>query len=199
MTLNELAIEYKKNKDSQTLNEIFKLLLSKLDAIANNVFYTKKFFGDNEIVLSQTKKTTLKDIKQDLYLFVLELIEKYDVTRPFENYVNTSIYLWKPSCININFLREMKITVSETEFEDEKGNSYLANLVGVDPTSINANNNYEGLFKKLTSQEKMVLNILRKDSSLSQSVVARIIGVNEKRMSKIFLSLRKKYKGKEDD
>jgi RNA polymerase sigma factor (sigma-70 family) len=195
-TLNELAIEYKQTKDSKICNQIFELLKDKIKEKVKYIFYQQSFFGEKNVILSKTKKVEIGDVAQELNLFVLELLEKYDITKPFENYLYHSLSLWKPNFININFLREITGTISETDMVDEEGNSTFENTAITNPSQMEGIINYETLFKKLTLEEKMIINILRKNPDLNQSEVARRVGLSRERISQIYESLRKKYKNR---
>jgi DNA-binding MarR family transcriptional regulator len=52
----------------------------------------------------------------------------------------------------------------------------------------------EHLFTKLTSTEKKVIEILRLNPKIKQPELAKILKVTQQAVSKIFVSLRNKYK-----
>lgn len=192
-TLNELAVEYNQKKEGAVLLEIYKKLEKTITEKAKFVFYQKKFrYG---IKLVNTKQVDFEDIKQELYLEILRLLNNLDPKKSFETYLYSTLWNWDASrIINQDFYNQLKnvnmITADEADEEDTPIIDTIATLPKFDEEE-----EIEHLFTKLTSTEKKIIEILRLNSKIKQPELAKILKVTQQAVSKIFVSLRKKYKG----
>jgi RNA polymerase sigma factor (sigma-70 family) len=203
--LTELAREYKKIKSQK--------VSSALKKKADYVFYEQKFFKNeykvrifnretlkfknekriNTFRLCDTKKIELEDIQQELNLKVMELLEKYNISLPFTNYLFGTLKNWRPSYVqDINFVKGLD-TINES---DLSGNKEIKdtdiNDIPAPEQKTEESINLDTLFANLTSQEKMVINILRKDCKKKEDEIAKIIGVTQPRVAQILQSIREK-------
>jgi RNA polymerase sigma factor (sigma-70 family) len=210
MTLNQLAKEYKKTASSIILNEIFKLLTDALHKKAQYVFYEQKFSKgkyDIEIFdkttkqfqkekrtetfrLCDTKKVEFVDVEQELNLKVMELLNKYDARKPFENYLFATLKNWRPTFIqNLNFTKGLN-TVNESDLADiNDKHSSLDEVVSVMPEE---EIEIDDLFANLTEEEKKFIELKKKFPHKNQTEIATILGVTQQRVSQILIDLKKK-------
>jgi len=219
--LTQLAKQYKSTKDPNISNQIFKLLDNAIKQKASYVFYKQKFIKDRNKVhemeifdkesksfksklvpscfrLCDTKKIDLEDIIQECNLFILELLEKYNPKKPFENYLFSSLKDWRPECIrNYNFMQDVD-TINESNLPKlENTNLTLDNMLlkEADKTEEELqeeNIEMEDLFKKLTKKERNFLKTKKEYPDANQSQIAKIIGVTPQNISLILKSLKKK-------
>jgi RNA polymerase sigma factor (sigma-70 family) len=194
-TLDELALEYKKTKNKNLLNNLFILLQPMLKKKSEYIFYHKQFkCGNSSVRLCNTKKVELDDIIQELNLEVLRIIDNYDVSRPFKNYFFSTLWDWRPDFIRTgNFGKEINMVISENILATDENTNFLDNMA--DPNSVQATDDTP-IFQKftdLTDQEKKVMNLLMKNNKINQSQIAKIIGVTQQRVGQIINKLKNKY------
>ena len=212
--LNELAKEYKQTKSQVILNNIFKLLYKALKDKASYVFYKQNFFKEKRtteifnrktkrfekkeeiitIKLYNTKKIELEDIEQELKLKVMELLTNFDVKKPFENYLFSTLKNWRPSYVQeVNFMKGLD-TINESDLNNKDEENINLDNFPAPEQKIEEPTNYEILFQNLTIQERFLINILRRCPNKKQQELADIIGVTHQRIDQILKVLRKKVK-----
>jgi RNA polymerase sigma factor (sigma-70 family) len=194
--LNELVVNYKKTKNSQILNKIFKLLAEVIHDKATFVFSQQKFQAKGyKFRLKNTNKLTVEDVEQYLNLFTLELIKRCDNNKPFDKYFFSSIWHWHPKFINKDFLNQLKnFSIFDTDFEDDNVKTNKLDILRVFP-KFEEKLNLDEMFDDLTVTEKKLLNIILKTKNQNQSELADILGVSQSYISRIFENLKKKYRG----
>jgi len=211
-TLNELAIEYKTTKNKETLNQIFVSLQKTIKEKTTHTFYKRKFVramidvevmndeGTKKIMkrlpqcftLYGTKLIELEDVEQELNLEILNIIERYDISRPFDKFLYSSIWLWQPNFVNKDFINQLSnISLSTAEGEGQY-NEELINNLSVMP-QFDESFDVRELFTNLTETEEKLLNILKNNSGLKQAQLVKIMGVTKQRISQLFKSIQKKY------
>jgi RNA polymerase sigma factor (sigma-70 family) len=187
--INELVRQYKKNKDPQLLNQIFEVLKNIIKKKAEFLFYQKIYkMGKYEFRLVDTKQCDLNDVKQELNLEILRIINDYNVKEPFENYFFASLWRWKPRFINKKFIQQMFNIHEIDEDEESKMNNIPAK-----PEETNEDINIDELFSDLSEIEKKIVNLLKDNPELNQSELAETIGVTQQRISELMANIRKKY------
>ena len=99
--LQTLIEEYKTTEDKDVLTSIFVLLEDLIHKKAEYIYHTQVFnYMGKTIRLKQTNLTTFEDVKQDLYLCVLEIIQSYDKNLGlFGAYLLVSIWNKRPTFI----------------------------------------------------------------------------------------------------
>ena len=188
--LNKLVIQYKKTKNSQILNQIFEILKNVIKKKAEFIFYQKTFkFGKCEFRLINTKQIELNDVKQELNLEVLRIINNYNIKKPFEKYLFGCLWNWKPKFMNKKFLQQY-LNIHET---DGNRGIKIDEILGK-PEGDKEKINIDEMFENLTKIEKKIINFLIKNSNLNQSQLAEKIGVTQQMISKIMKNVRKKYR-----
>jgi len=186
--INELVKEYKKTKDSQILNKIFEVLKNIIKTKSEFIFYQRTFkMGKYEFRLVDTKQCELNDVKQELNLEILRMIKDWKGKQPFENYLFTSLWNWRPNFVNKKLIQHM-FNVHEDDEEDSKVNNIPA-----EPTEIEEEINIDEMFSNLTDIEKKIVILLKDNPELNQSQLAETIGVTQQRISELLLNIRKKY------
>lgn len=189
--LDELAKEYSQNKNKIILNKLFKAIKTLLDKKANFIYYKKLFkYKNYTFTLHQIKEIELTDIKQDLSLEVLKLLNRYDSNQSFEKYLISSLWNYAPSFINKKFCA----------FIENKSNSTIdADGNEINPVDaichIDKENEIEtiDLFENLTDLEKKLINFMLEFPDLTQSEIAKKLEVTQQRVSQLLFELRKKY------
>jgi len=194
--LNELVKQYKKNKSSKILNEIFLIVDKQLQQKAKWIFYQQNFNIEGKICkLNDVHKVDIDDIVQELRLTVLELIEKYNPKKPFENYLNHTLTHWFPEIMRKKDTRRDLGLVSQGELyneETEEGIN-IENFPIPEQTS-QEKPDIDEMFVNLTEREKKLLELMIEFPEKNQQELADIIGVTQQRIDQILKGLRKKYK-----
>lgn len=192
MKLNELVVIYKKEKDKKVLEQIFSILEKTIKDKAKYVFYKQKFrIKNSEFRICDTKQVELEDVIQELYLKVLKLIENCDINKPFDVYLYSALWCWKPSFLNIDFFNNW-LNKSLNCIVDEDGEEVYYDIP-VFP-KFEEEINIDDLFFDLTKDERKLLNLLKDDPELTQTELAKYLGVTQQRISQFYESIRKKCK-----
>jgi len=213
--LTQLAKQYKKTKDKNICQQIFNLLDNAIKQKASYVFYKQKFIKDRNKVyemeifnresksfqkklvpscfrLCDTKKLELEDVAQELNLKILELLNNYNVKKPFRNYLFYTLKRWRPSCIrDINFIRELNMT-HESDLSHRNGKKITLDMLAVsNPEEVVE---VDDLFDNMTEFEKKVVNLKLEYPTKNQSQLAKMLGVRQQKLSEILADLKKKCK-----
>jgi len=176
--LTELVRQYKQNKDNKLLDKIFKMLNTDIKKRVELVYRKLKYY-----------KIEKEDIKQELYIKILTLIESYDPKEPFENYLFSCLKYWKPKLSKddvTNFkslydVDEETGEVSEINIEDKKQNNADYNII------------LEEIFKECkTDLERKVCELLISHPGISQDQIAKKLGTYQFNISRIINKLRKR-------
>jgi len=192
ININELAIQYKKNPTKLLLDKIFFELRFIIKNKATFIYFQKKFkYGNRTLVLSETKQVDLQDVKQDMCIEIMRIIKKYDCKKPFDNYLFSSLWNWKPHFLNKKFYNYLKNNSSEIVDEEGNEKSLIENIPQEESTTSELD--FKEMFENLNETEKKVINLLTGNNNLKQSEIADIIGVKQSRISKILKGLKKKY------
>ena len=191
--LNELVKMYKVSKDKKLIEQIFIMLKKVIDKKAEYTYYQRRFkIGKKYIRLSENNQIALEDVKQELYLDILRYIDRYDTSKLFDTYLFSSIWNWKPSFIT-NELANQSKNVSIYKVDDEGNEDNLIEHIATF-NEIDNQIDIDDLFDGLTEQEKILLNILKENSTIKQSELAEKLEVTQQYVSLLYESIRKKYK-----
>ncbi|HUS50125.1 MAG TPA: winged helix-turn-helix transcriptional regulator [Candidatus Paceibacterota bacterium] len=190
--LNELVKQYKKTELQETFSQIFELLEETIVKKAKYVFYKQRFFSDESLKLCDTKKVELEDIKQELRLEIIEWINRCKRSLPFDKYLYSNLWNWKPKSINKDFLESLKI-ISIYRKTEEGEDENVIERIPTPEQKIEDLTNYDEMFENLTIIEKMIINILRENSKATQQQIAEIIGVTQQQIVKYLKKIRKKF------
>ena len=158
----------------------------------------KGFFNLNKNNLCE-----YNDVYNDLYLTVLEMINKFIPEKEFDNYFYTSLWEWKPSFINQNFVKSLlnKPLTKSNEEGEEYELIEVAEDSEIDKINLKqeARLKYEEIVIKLlslcqTKTEKTVVNLFLNDKKMTQEKAGAILGFTQSYISLILKSLRKRFK-----
>jgi RNA polymerase sigma factor (sigma-70 family) len=197
MTLNELAKFYKETKERKYIDEIFKIIAKQLNDKASYTFYQKKFKASKYYFrLCDTHKVEEDDVLQELYLNVLETINRYDGVRPFDTYLFSTLWLWKPKFINRDFYCQLK-NISTVEYDNE--DDEVMHEIAVNPVYPQDEIVIDNLFTNLTEREKKIIDLLRQNTKLKRVELAEILEVSPESISQSLRSIKNKYKNNIND
>lgn len=184
--LTGLVKQFKKSKEEKILNEIFINLKNKIEDKAKFVFYKQNFFGKkNDLKLCQLKQETLFDVIQDLNLLVLKLIQRYNTKKPFENYLNYSLKLYRPSFINADFMKNLKTqSIYYTNNEGEEENIAEEKPI-IESKKIEFN-------EPLTEREREVFDLFKNNLNITQEEIAKELGLSQQSISLVIASIKNK-------
>jgi len=190
--LTKLIIRYKKNKDKLLLESIYKKVAKILYKKAQFIFYRKFFkIKGRQFTIKNLGIFDFDDILQELNVELLNIIEKYNITKPFENYFYSVLWNWKPAFMNKrDFWQNLENVCGDINDNEQN----FSKLLAVYPKKMSDQLNIENMFQKLSDDEKNVLKLLQKNPRLNQSQVADKLGVTQQRISQIYNDLKIKYK-----
>lgn len=194
--LTELVRQYKKTKKKEILEEIFLLLNHQLKEKAKWIFYQQNFNVEGKInKLSESRKFDFEDIEQEIKLVVLELIEKYKVRKPFENYLNGTLSHWFPKIMRKTSTRQFLSLISQEEiYNKETGEGINIENFPIPEQTSQEKPNIDEMFINLTKKERILLELMIEFPEKNHIELAELIGVTRQMVEKIIKTLRKKYK-----
>lgn len=194
INLNNLIVQYKQTGDKKILNDIFSLLKNTIKEKSKYVYYHQRFNAKNlRFKLVDTKQIELIDIIQELNLFIMKLIDRCEIDKPFDKYLFSSLWNWKPTIINREFKQNVR-NKSLSDIDEEQFDVNFPAPITEEETKEKETINTDDMFKKLTKREKKVIELLKNNPELNQFQLAEILGVTQQNISLIMQSLQKKYK-----
>lgn len=186
--LDQLVKQYKKKKDRNILDHIFKILYSRIIEKANYVFYEQTFNINNcKFKLVDVKKVELNDVIQELSLEIIEWINNFVPIAPFSHFLNQCLESnkWRPKFLDVDFIKNLNTqSIYQTNEEGEEEN--LADKISTsEPINVE--------FKSpLTKIEQEVWELRQEDLHLSQKEIAEELGVSQKTVSNVIASIKRK-------
>ena len=195
--LNQLVINYKRTKNKQILGKVFVLLEKQIKEKAKFIYYQKKYVKKTrnrklQIRLKDLKIIDFMDVLQDLNLYILKIIENYHVKKPFENYLYASLWDYRPTFLNSNFIQSTS-NIGESEIIGEEGIEYFEDMLIVEPAEIEEDIHLPEMFNNLDEEEKNLIKIILKYPRLKQAKMAKIARLTQQKVSEILTRLRSKY------
>jgi len=192
--LNELVKMYKVTKDKNLIEQIFIILKKVIDKKADYTYYQRWFkVGKKKYIkLSETNQTTLDDVKQELYMDILKLIDTYKVDKEFDTYLFSSLWFWRPAFVNKEFMNQLTNISMYAENDKGEERNLLDNFAICH--EFDKQIDIDTIFDNLTEQERNILNMLIASPDLNYTQIAETIGVSSSRISQIMENLRNKVK-----
>jgi RNA polymerase sigma factor (sigma-70 family) len=192
--LTKLATDYKKTKSQKALNDLFNCLLPTINKKADFIYYHKRFkFGTRFFTLHETKLVDKEDIRQELSMEVLSLVNNYKVGFPFKNYFYATLWKWIPDSINKEFLTRLAMTgeveLSNGDYDNE---SPLEALAGYCMPDVNKFIEIEELDSLFTEREKEIIDLFFINPSVTQEEVANKLNVTQPTICKELEGIRQK-------
>ena len=182
--VTDLVKEYKQTKSEKIFNKIYEKLKPFIREKSKYLYVTKFFQIGKRYYSVSDSSYQREDIEQDLMLEILKMIKKYDGIRDFNTYLISSLWKYKPSFVNREFINCLgQDQISEHEESEKVAYEIENNFFAEDILSFCKSEN-----------EKKVMFAYLSDTSLSQLEIARKIGVSQQYISLILLGLQKKLK-----
>lgn len=178
--LTELVRQYKQNKDNKLLDKIFKMLNTDIKKRVELVYRRLKYY-----------KIEKEDIKQELYIKILTLIESYDPKEPFENYLFSCLKYWHPK------LSKEDVTHFKSlyDVDEETGEVSEINIEDKNQSNIDSNMILEEIFKECnTENEQKICEIYLGNPDVTTAEIGKKLGMTKQNISLILKKLRKRLK-----
>ena len=195
--LSDLVEEYQVTKSSLILDEIASILHPLIKEKSSYIFYRKYYCiyleGKKKgyFNLSRLRYISLEDIEQDLWLTIFGIIKKYNPKKSFHPYLYGTLWQWKPSFINEDFIRQITVKrlyiidtqgiSQDMEIEDYKDNSKVKLIL---------KNNWD----KLNKDEQNILNEILNNLNIQNKELANKLKLTESRITQILAKLRETLK-----
>jgi len=175
--LGELVREYKKKKDKKLLIQIFEKLQPTINKKANFICNELKKFN-----------IEISDIKQELYIKIMEIIKNYNVEESFEKYFFASIWTWQPE-IQI----EDTINYESLSKSNEEGEPMEINIEDIRSEKPDANLAIEDILSECkTENERRICQLYLENPDISQEEIGKKLEITHQAISKILLEFRKR-------
>jgi len=212
--VTSLVIKYKQTKSQVVLNEIFIKLEPMLEKKIKYVYYRKYYpLSMNNICKScracQDKKCRechectcikgtfnlkeqnlcdLNDVRHDLILETMRIIEKFDITKDFNTYFIATLWNWTPSFLTRDMVNSITNKTLYTINEDEEKDEYI------DKTLKKVNDfDIDSLLGSLKNDmERKIVHILLKNNKISSSEIALQLGLTKRRIEQIIKKIKNK-------
>jgi len=178
--LEKLVKEYKINKSDEDFLKIYKLINTEIEKKAGFLCHKLKDF-----------KVTQKDICQELYFKIWDIINKYDSSKSFKNYFNSCLRNWSPYVFkedkrNYESLYKADSETgeeSEIEIEDKKSGNIISSLIIEDI-----------LNQCKTENEKKICQLYLNDFNITEEEIGKEMNMTHQNISLILKGLRKNLK-----
>jgi RNA polymerase sigma factor (sigma-70 family) len=190
--LDQLVKQYKKKKNKNILDQIFKIIYPIIMEKAKYVFYEQTFnYHNYEFKLVNTKKMELDDVIQELSLEVIELIKKFEGKVPFSHYLNTTFKNenWKEfKFINTEFIKNLHTGSIYKMIQNDEGEEEI-NIADNLPTPEEIKIEF---YPELTKIEQEVWELIQGNLNLSYEEIGEELGVTKMTISRIIARIREK-------
>jgi RNA polymerase sigma factor (sigma-70 family) len=178
--LNELVKEYKNKKNNQVFELILKILKKDIEKKSEMVYQKLKCY--------QIEK---EDIKQELYIRILNIIESYDPKEPFENYLFSSLKFWMPKLVKEDIINYESLYKTD----EETGEEVVIDIEDKNEENICSSLTLEDIFRVCkTKEEKAVCKLLLNNPNISQEEIAKELKTYQMNISRIINELRERLK-----
>jgi len=214
--ITNIIIEYKQTYSSKLLDSIFKELNPMLEKKAKFIYY-KKYFPlslynkcptcrscqeqkcrechlctciKGTFNLKEQHLCDLDDVRHDLILETMRMIEKFDITRDFNTYFIATLWKWNPTFINRDMINTIISKSIYIKTEDDKE----SDIIDTKETKINDFDMTKFLDNLKDNTERKIVHILLKNNKIQQKEIAEKLGFTEGRISQIIKKIKNKIK-----
>lgn len=195
--LNQLIIEYKKSKDTLNLDEIAEILYPLIRKKSTYIFYRKYYplslYGNNQkgyFNLSKTGLVDYEDTEQDCWVAIFNIIKNFNIKKDFYTYLYSTLWVWKPSFITIDFIKQ--ISSLRLYIVDEEGNEPDRNLEekSIGKIELILKNNW-GI---LDSIEQDILTEILNNINIGHREMSMKFDISEFKITQIMNKIREKLR-----
>jgi len=189
--INQLIKDYKQTGKKELMDQIYNILNPILQEKASYIYYRKVYKkNDKYINLKETNMVEhsekSSDILQELWIEVMKIIQKYDPSKPFMNYFYSTLWRWRPSFIDENFLFQNSIVLESSLITEENLNP-LDNLQKV-------SSKIDPEFEELNEKENEIIKVIFCNPSIKQEELAKKFNLSQTSISNIMIEIRRKLK-----
>lgn len=178
--ITELVIKYKQTKDQKVFEALLKLIKRDIEKRVEIIYRKLKFY--------QIDKT---DIKQELYIKILKIIDNYDIREPFENYLFSSLKYWQPKLIKDDFIHFESLY----NIDERTGEELEIDIEDKKQTNIDSNLSLEIIFKECkTETEKLICKMYLENPKITEEEIGSALKMTRQNISLILKKLRKRLK-----
>ncbi|HEY0088654.1 MAG TPA: sigma factor [Candidatus Lokiarchaeia archaeon] len=124
--ITEFVIDYKTNPTVKKIGFIFKELQIFINKTSRRVYYRKNLTVGKQVYSISDSSYELEDVKQDVCLEIMRLINNFDITKSFNTYLISSLYKYQPHFVNKAFINEL-VGVSLDHIEEDIGEFVKSN------------------------------------------------------------------------
>jgi len=177
--LTNLVRQYKQKKDNKILENIYKLINKDIEKRVELIYRKLKYYKIDKV-----------DIKQELYIKILSIIDRYNPKEPFENYFYSCLKYWKPKLKKDDIINFESLYKVDDESGEEREIDIVHNYQKID-SKITA----EDIFEKCkTKLEKKVCGLLLENPRITQEELAVKCKKTQRTISRVINGLRNKLK-----
>jgi RNA polymerase sigma factor (sigma-70 family) len=178
--ITDLIKEYKITKSKILMEKIFILLDPMIKIKSKSVHY-----------LIRKYKLEVEDVKQELCLKILQIINEFNPEKSFENYLFSCLRRWQPvlkkedrtKYKSLYYINQTTGEEEEEKFTDNLGQKPTQNLI------------IEDIFKECkTDIEKQICKLYLEYPKISEAEIAEKLGTYQKDISRVINGLRKRLK-----
>jgi len=149
--------------------------------------------------LKQKNLCNLEDVEQDIWIFILETINNYDIKRPFNEYLYSGLWNYIPSFLTQNFVDSIKNKTLDKIIDNREIERNLLN-------SQNTENNLEIESKEIafnikrfltdceSEKEKEIIRMYMENNKITEEEIGKKLGITHQAVSLILKKIRKKLK-----
>jgi DNA-directed RNA polymerase specialized sigma24 family protein len=178
--LEDLVKQYKRTKNKKILNEIFIILEPNIKKKTNYVYGKLKSY-----------KLEKSDIRQELYIKIMQIIEEYKMKDPFDNYLYSCLKTWQPE-MKVEDVMQYESLYNKNQ---ETGEETEERFRDKSPEEIISNLTIEDIFNECkTENEKKICEMYLENPTITEEELGKKLKMTHQNISLILIELRKRLK-----
>ena len=212
--VTSLIIKYKENKSSKILDVIFKKLHLMLEKKIKFIYY-KQYFPlslyhkcshcrncevkdcrecnictciKGTFNLYEQNLCELDDVRHDLIIETMRMIENFDITKDFNTYFIATLWNFKPSFLTRDMVNTMVNKSLYSKNENGKEDDYIDKSHDkVSEFDINS------LLESLSNEtERKIVHMLLHDNKIEKKIIAEKLGLSVRRVNQLMSKIKNK-------
>ena len=178
--LEDLIKQYKRTKNKKILDEIFVILEPNIKKKTDFVYGKLKSY-----------KLAKEDIRQELCIKIIQIIEEYKMKSPFDNYLYSSLKTWQPE-MNMEDVMQYE---SLYKLNQETGEETEERFRDKSPEEFTSNITIEDILNECkTKNEKKICELYLQNPMITEEELGEELGMTHQNISLILIELRKRLK-----
>jgi RNA polymerase sigma factor (sigma-70 family) len=178
--LTNLVRQYKQKKDNKILENIYKLINKDIEKRVELIYRKLKYYKIDKV-----------DIKQELYIKILSIIDRYNPKEPFENYFYSCLKYWKPRLTKDDIMKFESLYKIDNETGEEKE----IDITEITKETNNFNLTLEDIYRICKKEsERKICKLYLINPNITEEEIGKELKMTKQNISLILNKLRKRLK-----